>query len=301
MSSVRFSPVLMVIAEQPALRQCAWAASPSARPIPPRRTDASTASIPKYPALPSTRTSTAPTRRPSSSVTRKIPCFSEIEVRTSDGEVRSPRLNSRTISNAALMMRTIWPASDTVAWRIFIGAPLAGTRRWCAAMKPYVICHMCTTVDGRVLSRRAAAPLGHVTGCRVGMKVSDRGRRRHEHPEPRGGACPRSVGQVAFVRTRKLVEAAGIEEIQTGCAKPFARRELPSHPTGAVHEDPSHRLLPRSAPYRPPLIHRFMATARQRDSQRSEARSRALSHAAAGAFIRELGRPRHDSAAQPQE
>jgi len=52
-------------------------------------------------------------------------------------------------------------------------------------MKPYVICPMCTTIDGRVVSRRAAAPLGHVTGCRVGMKVSDSGRRGHEHLELR--------------------------------------------------------------------------------------------------------------------
>src|SRR5256885_680330 len=59
MSSVRFSPVLIVMTEQPAPRQWASAASTRARPIPPRRTDASTASIPKYPVSPSTRTSTA--------------------------------------------------------------------------------------------------------------------------------------------------------------------------------------------------------------------------------------------------
>jgi hypothetical protein len=42
------------------------------------------------------------------------------------------------------MMRAISSASDTVAERIFIGAS-CWNRRWCAAMKPYVICPMCTT------------------------------------------------------------------------------------------------------------------------------------------------------------
>ena len=32
------------------------------------------------------------------------------------------------------------------------------------------------------------------------------------------------------------VEAAGIEETQTGCAKPFARREFPSHPAAPTKE-----------------------------------------------------------------
>jgi len=37
-------------------------------------------------------------------------------------------------------------------------------------------------------------------------------------------------------RMKRLVEAAGIEETQTGFAKPFARREHASDPAGVVHE-----------------------------------------------------------------
>src|SRR2546425_10064926 len=33
-------------------------------------------------------------------------------------------------------------------------APVRRHRLWCAAMKPYVICHMCTTIDGRILGDR---------------------------------------------------------------------------------------------------------------------------------------------------
>src|SRR5438067_9608916 len=82
----------MVMTAQPALRHCSSAASTSARPTPPRRADASTASIPKYPVAPATRTSTAPSSRPSSSATSHDAALDQVANRRGRRPLASPEL-----------------------------------------------------------------------------------------------------------------------------------------------------------------------------------------------------------------
>src|SRR5205823_8463674 len=76
---------------------------------------------------------------------------------------RRPSMPSRTpVGNPASTIATDGEARDRHASQELTHCgpprddrPALGTYAvWCADMKPYVICHMCTTIDGRILADR---------------------------------------------------------------------------------------------------------------------------------------------------